>query len=138
MKQNPMRKLYLVGILFLLIPLACLSSGPRERSSVEDRPGPIATDAGSTTIYGVADDFRFTLDTDQAKAGTLTFVIRNEGNMPHDFELQGEGVSEKTSMLEPGETATFEVTLEPGTYEYICTVPGHAMLGMKGTFTVTQ
>ena len=24
----------------------------------------------------------------------------------------------------------------PGTYQYICTIPGHAQLGMRGTFVV--
>jgi uncharacterized cupredoxin-like copper-binding protein len=28
------------------------------------------------------------------------------------------------------------VTLKTGNYPYLCTVPGHAEAGMKGTFTV--
>jgi len=28
------------------------------------------------------------------------------------------------------------VTLKRGKYTYVCTVPGHAALGMKGVFTV--
>jgi uncharacterized cupredoxin-like copper-binding protein len=63
-------------------------------------------------------------------------VVRNEGDTPHDFAISGDGVEEKTPMLDPGETATLEVELEPGTYAYVCTVPGHAMLGMQGEFTV--
>jgi uncharacterized cupredoxin-like copper-binding protein len=85
----------------------------------------------------VVEEFQVNLDATQAKAGDITFVVRNEGSMPHDFALSGEGPDEKTPMLQPGETATLEVTLEPGTYKYICTVPGHAMLGMQGDFTVT-
>jgi azurin len=33
---------------------------------------------------------------------------------------------------------TFTVTLKKGKkYKYICTVPGHAAAGMRGTFTAT-
>jgi uncharacterized cupredoxin-like copper-binding protein len=42
-----------------------------------------------------------------------------------------------TPMAKPGESA--EVTFnapDPGTYPYICTVPGHYMM-MKGVLTVT-
>lgn len=34
-------------------------------------------------------------------------------------------------------TATFTATT-PGTYHYLCPVPGHAQEGMTGTFTVSN
>lgn len=34
-------------------------------------------------------------------------------------------------------TITF-VPGEPGTYQYLCTIPGHARLGMRGTFVVEE
>ena len=38
-----------------------------------------------------------------------------------------------------GESATFTFTAPAaGTYQYVCTVPGHAPAGMVGTFTVTE
>ncbi|GAB4320820.1 MAG: hypothetical protein Kow0010_00860 [Dehalococcoidia bacterium] len=40
---------------------------------------------------------------------------------------------------EPGETATVEFTpTKPGTYEFLCTVPGHAAAGMVGTLIVEE
>ena len=39
--------------------------------------------------------------------------------------------------MNPGQRATLKVTLRKGKrYPYLCTVPGHAALGMKGTVTV--
>lgn len=38
--------------------------------------------------------------------------------------------------LEPGKSATMTVNLQAGkSYSYLCDVPGHAELGMRGTFT---
>jgi uncharacterized cupredoxin-like copper-binding protein len=40
-------------------------------------------------------------------------------------------------MLSPGQVATLTVTFTaPGTYEYLCTLPGHAAAGMKGELRV--
>jgi azurin len=43
-----------------------------------------------------------------------------------------------TPLAKPGETteATFTAPSDPGTYPYICTMPGHYMM-MKGVLTVT-
>ncbi len=126
MKNNPMRRLYLLGFLILVVTLACRSSAQGGGIASEDNP----------TVNVVAQDMKFALDASQANPGTITFVVRNNDHMPHDFSISGNGVDEKTPMIDPGETARLEVTLESGNYSYMCTVPGHALLGMKGTFTV--
>jgi uncharacterized cupredoxin-like copper-binding protein len=36
----------------------------------------------------------------------------------------------------PGKKATLKVTLKAGKAPYLCTLPGHAAGGMKGTLTV--
>ena len=57
----------------------------------------------------------------------------NKGKVPHDFKLAGK----KTPRIAGGgHNATLKVTLKRGKYTYVCTVPGHAALGMKGVFTV--
>ena len=68
-----------------------------------------------------------------AKPGSVTFKVTNKGHVPHNFQIN----KKKTAMLSPGKSATLTVTFaKKGTYGYECTVPGHAALGMKGTFTV--
>ena len=55
--------------------------------------------------------------------------------MPPDQKAK---VLAATPMAGPAETVevTFNAPSEPGTYEFICTFPGHYRLGMKGTLTV--
>jgi uncharacterized cupredoxin-like copper-binding protein len=92
--------------------------------------------ADSTAVNVIAMDFSYALDKPEASAGTIHFVVENTGAMQHDFAIQANGVEEKSVLLNPGQSTTLNVTLAPGTYTYRCTVPGHEVLGMKGTFTV--
>ena len=81
-----------------------------------------------------ASDFKFALSKKTAKRGVVTFKVTNIGAVPHDFQISGR----KTRLLNHGESATLRVTfLRKGAYPYICTVPSHAALGMKGVFTIT-
>jgi uncharacterized cupredoxin-like copper-binding protein len=55
------------------------------------------------------------------------------GNVGHDFKIAGK----KTPIIQPGATTKLTVKIaKAGRYKYLCTVPGHAAAGMKGTFTV--
>jgi uncharacterized cupredoxin-like copper-binding protein len=81
-----------------------------------------------------ASDFKFVLNKKTAKRGVVTFKVTNIGAIPHDFKISGR----KTRLLQHGESATLRVTfLRKGAYPYICTVPTHVALGMKGVFTIT-
>jgi len=64
-------------------------------------------------------------------AGDYTIEVVDYA-MIHNFALRGPGVEEQTSVSDV-EEATFEVTLEPGEYEYIC--DPHP--SMSGTIQVT-
>jgi uncharacterized cupredoxin-like copper-binding protein len=66
----------------------------------------------------------------------LELTLRNSGQMPHDFTLN-EGVAQPVKLtVNGGETASGTFTLErPGTYSFDCSMPGHAMAGMRGTIT---
>jgi uncharacterized cupredoxin-like copper-binding protein len=75
-------------------------------------------------------EFKFALTTKTAKHGKVTFRFTNKGKLKHDFKIAGK----KTALLAPGKSASLTVTLKAGKYTYICTVPGHAAAGMKGTF----
>jgi uncharacterized cupredoxin-like copper-binding protein len=85
-------------------------------------------------ITVAASEYKFVLSTKTAaKPGSVTFKVTNKGHVPHNFQIN----KKKTAMLSPGKSATLTVTFaKTGTYPYECTVPGHAALGMKGTFTV--
>jgi uncharacterized cupredoxin-like copper-binding protein len=88
--------------------------------------------AAATTIKVTATEFRFVLSPATAKAGTVTFTVVNKGKLSHDFKIAGK----VTPMIKPGKTAKLTVKLKAGKYPYLCTVPGHAAAGMKGTLVV--
>jgi uncharacterized cupredoxin-like copper-binding protein len=83
---------------------------------------------------GSPSPFSFTLSSKTAKHGVVTFVVKNEGQLPHDFKIAGK----QTKLLQPGTSQTLKVTFnKAGSYPYLCTVSGHAAAGMKGALRVT-
>ena len=87
----------------------------------------------TTVRVSALDTFRFVLSTKRARHGTVTFVVTNKGNLPHDFWINGK----KTAKLGHNKTARVTVTIKTGRNAYKCTVAGHAAAGMKGTFIGT-
>jgi uncharacterized cupredoxin-like copper-binding protein len=77
-------------------------------------------------------EFKFTLSKTSVPHGTVTFKVTNKGKLNHDFKISGK----KTPLLKPGKSAKLTVTLKKGKHAYLCTVAGHATLGMKGVVTV--
>jgi len=67
----------------------------------------------------------------------VQLTLQNSGAIPHTFTL-AEGVATPVTIkADGGQTARGTFTLEkPGTYTFICEVPGHTAAGMKGTITV--
>ena len=88
----------------------------------------------ATTIQVKGGEFFFRLSKKSiAKPGKVAFVFKNIGHVKHDFKISGK----KTPQISPGKTARLVVTFKrKGKFTYLCTVPGHAAAGMKGSFTV--
>jgi uncharacterized cupredoxin-like copper-binding protein len=80
---------------------------------------------------GKPSEFHFRLS-GTARHGSVTFRITNRGTLKHDFKIAGK----RTSLIGVGKTKSLTVRLKRGRYKYICTVPGHAAAGMKGTLRV--
>ena len=90
--------------------------------------------AGGTTLNGsVGPGFEISLaGTDGIAAGDYTLVV-NDQSSAHNFHLTGPGgVDVSTDVGGEGEES-FDVTLEPGEYTFVC--DPHASQ-MRGTFTV--
>jgi nitrite reductase (NO-forming) len=79
-------------------------------------------------------EFKITLATTSLKHGTVTFVVKNAGKIPHDLAIAG--TSLKTPLIAPGKTATLTAPLKAGPIELYCTVPGHKQAGMDLKVTV--
>jgi len=77
--------------------------------------------------------------TDKATAspGEVTFRMENESSIDHDIALKQQGRElGKGQVVNQGGVSEFSADVQPGTYEYFCTVQGHEQAGMKGTLTV--
>jgi uncharacterized cupredoxin-like copper-binding protein len=92
-----------------------------------------ASGAGAATSVNVTagkpSEFKFTLSKKTVAAGKVTFRVTNRGTVKHDLKIAGK----KTKLIAPGKSASLTVTLKRGGNRYLCTVPGHADGGMKGT-----
>jgi uncharacterized cupredoxin-like copper-binding protein len=95
--------------------------------------GSSSTDATTLTVtLGKPSEFKITVSKKTIAKGVTTFKVTNKGAISHDFKIAGK----KTVMLKTGKAATLKATLKAGKYAFLCTVPGHAAAGMKGTLTV--
>ena len=70
------------------------------------------------------------------QAGQVTFTLQNAGNLEHDFKI--EEMEGKSELILPQGSGTWEVSLSPGSYSVICSVPGHKEAGMVGTLIVEE
>ena len=91
--------------------------------------------AGAREIVVRAGDLWFKPERIEASTGAaLNITVRNDGEVFHDF-----AIDELDLMIdvEAGDTVTAGLSdVEPGTYDFYCSVPGHAQAGMTGTLVI--
>lgn len=93
--------------------------------------------ATGTTVTVDLSEFKLTLSQTSFPAGTYTFVAKNVGKATHALSISGPGVNgQRTSTVQPGQSANLTVTLSGGSYELFCPVDGHKENGMDTTITV--
>jgi plastocyanin len=72
-----------------------------------------------------------------SKAGKVTIDFTNPAPLEHDVAIEGEDGKEIAASETIAQSKTsVSAELEPGTYTFFCTVPGHREAGMEGTLTV--
>ena len=96
--------------------------------------GASSTAATTVTVTaGKPAEFRFTLSKKTVAKGATTFKVTNKGSLSHDFKIAGK----KTPTLKKGKSGSITATFtKTGKFAFLCTLPGHAAGGMKGTLTV--
>jgi uncharacterized cupredoxin-like copper-binding protein len=104
-------------------------------------------------------DFKVVPAETTAAAGELTFNVTNEAEQKHEFVIfktdldpaslpldtdgnvdeEGEGVThiDEIGGIDGGASSSLTVTLDAGSYVFICNLPGHYQQGMHEAFTVT-
>lgn len=103
-------------------------------ASSSDATVPADADLVVTAIDGLKWD-----QSDYAAAsGTIEVALINASSQPHNLHFIAEDGSESPTVLEipsKGDIDVDNVTLAPGTYTLICTIPGHG--NMKATLVVS-
>ncbi|KAA3644767.1 MAG: hypothetical protein DWQ07_15285 [Chloroflexi bacterium] len=96
-----------------------------------------ATEPTTKEIQLVAEDIVWSQDLIEVEVGQVVRVnLSNAGALDHDLVIEEMGVD---IALAPGESAIIELVFtEAGTFEYICSVPGHEEAGMVGEIVVGQ
>jgi len=146
--------LLFVGMMCTVIFVARESSeaeaGGEETTAETTAPSTTATTQTSTTqtattattqaaqnVVARETEFKIALPKIAVHAGRVTFDVQNDGKIPHDLVVEGNGIEEKTPLLDAGESKTLSVDLKPGTYDVYCSVPGHKQAGMDLKLTVS-
>lgn len=119
---------------FALIALAAagLAVGFAQAGAAHPQAAKAANATTKITVVGTEFKFAFSKRSIPAP-GTVIFTFINKGKISHNFKIGGK----VTPNLLPGKSAKLTVKFtKKGHYAYVCTIPGHAGAGMKGTFSV--
>jgi uncharacterized cupredoxin-like copper-binding protein len=78
-------------------------------------------------------EMAFDPDAVAVESGTVEVVLHNEGSTLHDLRIDDPALFVEAT---PGDTATAEVDLDPGSYQFYCSIEGHQGAGMEGVLEV--
>jgi plastocyanin len=134
-----------VSVVAALGLAACGGGGDNNNDTTAAATPPATTTggggAGGSSTVNISTPSGTDLAYDQkavsAKAGSVTIDFTNNESISHDVAIEsssGDTVGQ-TDLVASG-TANTTVDLQPGTYQFFCTVPGHREAGMQGTLTV--
>jgi plastocyanin len=138
-----MTRLFLLLLTILALAVGAAACGGDDDDSTEPAAEDTATHedtagGGGTHLTLTADpDGALSFDQTEltAAAGEVTIELVNDSGIPHNVEVEGNGVEEVSETISEGSTE-LTLTLEPGEYEFYCAIPGHREGGMEGTLTV--
>lgn len=104
----------------------------------EPKPQPTESRTVATTLKLTADPSQVAFDTTEltAKSGKVTIDFDNPSALEHDVAIEQGGKQIAISETITEGSTSVSADLKPGTYTFLCTVPGHAEAGMEGTLTI--
>jgi Copper binding proteins, plastocyanin/azurin family len=133
---------FVTAALVALLLGACGGTSTNTATPPSAASRPTATAPSSATAVGTSvgvteKEFSITLSQTSFSPASYTFTIQNKGSFPHNLNIEGPGVDTKTSpILSPGQSGMLTATLQKGSYELWCSVPGHKDKGMDLTIKV--
>ena len=112
---------------------------------------------GASSVTGEVKEWEVSVDKDSVPAGEVTFTIRNNGTIQHEFlvvktdyadgeipvegdhfseSLDGIDVIDEIGEFAMGTTESLTLSLEAGNYQLLCNIPAHYSAGMHTSFIV--
>lgn len=114
------------------------SAGSKEAEGGEAAGKPEASGPGGTVKLAASEsELKFDTTELTTKPGKVTIDFENPSAIPHNVQIEnekGEVLGGTETIASSEESATVE--LEPGTYTFFCSIPGHREAGMEGKLVV--
>jgi hypothetical protein len=101
-----------VGACAALAAVAALFAGCGEDDFENEARAPVRE-----ALTGVIQDDEVTVSPSKLGAGPVEITISNQTDEEHSITLEGESIIQREGPVGPGDTATIQKTLEPGSYE---------------------
>ena len=100
-----------------------------------------ASEPRDDTVRVALSEWKIELSRGQVAPGTMVFRVRNNGTMPHAFEIEGEGIEREIPPMRPGADTVIAVGVHEGKYEIYCpvgegTAHAHKVMGMLAALSV--
>lgn len=96
--------------------------------------GATKTATNGTVEVNAYDTPKFDVQTIKASPGDLKITLREQGSGNHNFTIKDKDF--KLEVDASKRVASGTISLPAGTYDFECTIPGHAAQGMKGKIVV--
>lgn len=119
-------------------PVSAIPAGAASPAAPSAGPAAPAAGSGATAVIGQlaieAYDLGFKPNSvTVSQPGRYTLTFTNTGTIAHDITFSN---GEKTELVPAGQSTTITVDVPAGGLTFLCSVPGHADAGMKGSITV--
>jgi plastocyanin len=110
---------------------------PSSPAAVGSAPGGKATASALSLTADPQGALRYDKTQLKAPAGKVTIDFTNSSPTPHNVTVATQGGSVVGHTPTGTGSAKVNLTLQPGSYVYYCSVPGHRQAGMQGTLVVS-
>lgn len=129
-------RLLIAVLTVITLALAACGGGGGGEAPIDEGTAADGAPSANIAVTGT-DDLAFTQEQLRAAPGEVTVELTCEDAVNHDFTIE-ELDDRAVAACDPGATDTGTVELEPGSYTFYCSVPGHRSGGMEGLLIVEE
>ncbi len=61
---------------------------------------------GATQLHATLSEWKVELSRQTLPGGPVTVAVENTGSIPHQLEIEGNGIEQRTELIQPGSSAT--------------------------------